>query len=167
MLRVAMLQAGQESELLPAELLSSLLQGLEGLQWMMKSCATELWPCNQHQGAHREIAAKTGINVPRSHREVWAGAVSSIWFPLSYSMCRLLILPWYNWLLWASNLCVLKLHKRAMTILKILWAAERMRMLGKSTPDKEQQLPSAFIPSYPTSELWQLKGRRADCCSHA
>lgn len=29
---VAMLQTGQESELLPAELLSSLLQDLEGLQ---------------------------------------------------------------------------------------------------------------------------------------
>lgn len=165
MLRVAMLQAGQESELLPAELLSSLLQDLEGLQWMMKSCATELRHCDQYQGARREIAAKTGMNVPRSHGEVWAGAVSSISFPLSYSMCRLRISPWYNWLLWATHLCVLKLHKRAMTILKILWAAERSA--GESTPGQEQLLPSAFIHSYPTSELWQLKGRRADCCSHA
>lgn len=161
---VAMLQTGQESEPLPAELLSSLLQDLEGLQWMMKSCATELWPCDQYQGARRETAAKTGINVPRSHREVWAAAISSIWFPLSYSMCRLHILPWYNWLLWASHLCVLKLHKRAMTILKILWAAERTRMLGRVPQARSSCSPQP--PSTHILHLWQLKGRGADCCSH-
>lgn len=48
---------------------SSLLQGLEGLQEMMKSPATETRPCDQHQGARRERAAEMGINVPRSHRE--------------------------------------------------------------------------------------------------